>query len=382
MDNGYEVHLVIVTPHFSRDIAYCDNLLDCCRSVTIFEAEPNSTFESQIPHRVSAHARSEAQQHVRDVLDQTSVDLIHIEGYFMMQHLPDECDVPIFLLEENIEYDLDRSRAEVLGSSATDWTVARDMEHAAWQRAQRCGTVSMDDASVMRNVMPDIAVDFLPNGCDHFSADDASELPTLAAGAARVVYTGNTDWGPSRDATRFLVRDVWPRVLAELPDAVLDVAGNGPEADQFGVDEADQTVRFIGALPSFGPLLHAADVFVCPPRFGGGVKSKILESLHAGCAVVSTPVGLQGLPHVIHDAVICRETPEELAAAIVGLIRDPKLAERLRAKVRRARVALTTWDDAVRRLDKAWTATITSGISGQVQFQPKPQFSSSQFEPV
>jgi polysaccharide biosynthesis protein PslH len=382
LERSYDIDLLVVTPYFSRDVSYCDTLLECCRSITLFEAEPDSISSASVPGRIAQHACTAARDHVRAIIESSPLDLIHIEGYFMMQHLPVDCAVPIFLVEENIEYDLDRARDRVLGSAAVDWTVTRDLEHDAWRRALRCGTVSQDDAATMHADMPGIRVDWLPNGCDHFSPDDAGDLPVAASSGPRVVYTGNTHWGPSEDATRFLVRDVWPLVQVQRPDAVLDIAGDGPEATHFGLAESDTSVRFLGPLQSFGPLLNAADVFVCPPRYGGGVKSKILESLHAGCAVVSTPVGLQGLPSAVCEAVISGDTSEELAKAIVALLGDRQLAERLRASARRARTALPTWYDAVRRLDLVWSEIVAAGIAERTRSTTQTEDRFEDFEPV
>jgi Glycosyl transferases group 1 len=65
-----------------------------------------------------------------------------------------------------------------------------------------------------------------------------------------------------------------------------------------------------GWVPDVAPWLDAAQIVVCPLMVGGGVKVKVLEALARGCAVVATPIALQGLRHLPPDAVMeCADLP-------------------------------------------------------------------------
>jgi len=356
----YDVRFVAVTRHFERDVSYAAALLEHCRSVTFLTAQHDAADAVGLPDRVRQHFCPAAAVTLRGMLTQQKIDLVHVEGYFLMHHLPVTPPVPILLVAENVEYKLERARHAVLGPSGPDWTVTRRLEQGAWRRATRCGAVSSDDAAVMEADVPGLAVEWLPTGCDHFSGRDPGAAPRVAG--LRVVYTGSAAWGPSRDATFFLIRQVWPLVLSEVPDATLTIAGDGQDATRLGLIDVAPSVELLGTLPSLGPLLRTADVFVCGVRFGSGVKSKILESVHAACAVVSTSVGLQGLPSAVREAVLRGDTASDLAARIVDLLRDPELAVRVRARVHAAARALPTWRDAVQQLDRVWreTAALTT----------------------
>jgi len=359
LGSRYEVHLVIVTPHPHRDVGHVQQLLGCCRTVTFFAADPDAAGPG-LPDRVGQFACPEVGPYLVDFVRRHPVDFVHVEGYFLIQHVPAELGIPIFLAEENIEYQLDRAKQQIEGCAGAPWTVTRALEQRAWGRATRCGAVTPEDVATIQAYLPAAPVHWLPPGCDHFSADDpgGTGLAPLPAGK-RVVYTGNASWSPSRDATRYLLAEVWPRALAEVPDAHLVIAGSGQTAGELGLATVDRSVHLCGVLPSLGPLLRSADVFVCPVRFGGGIKSKILESLHAGCAVVGTPVGLQGLPPAGRQAVLVGTTAAELAEKIVALLRDDGLRNDLRARAVRAAADLTTWVEAARWLDAAWSAVLT-----------------------
>src|SRR5205085_4557180 len=94
-----------------------------------------------------------------------------------------------------------------------------------------------------------------------------------------------------------------------------------------------------------------ADVVLCPLRVGGGVKVKVLEALRAGKAIVSTPVGCQGLG-AARRAVDVASTAEHFAAATAALLNDA--SARARAEARAAAAQLPTWDAAADALADCW----------------------------
>jgi glycosyltransferase involved in cell wall biosynthesis len=299
--------------------------------------------------------------YVADWIRTTSVDLVHVEGYFMMQHVPFDIGVPIFLAEENIEYELDRVASRYLGAPGDDWRVTRSLEHKAWKRATLCGAVTDEDVATMKRDIPELNPHWLPPGCDHFSAAHTPADPCLPDRRPNVVFTGNANWPPTRDAIMYLVEEIWPRVLAHVPDAHLALAGSGLVPGGLPLREVPPSVHMLGALASFGPLLDAADVFVCPMRFGGGIKSKILESIYAGCAIVTTAAGGQGLPDAVRNALVIADEPDDFAGAVVHLLTDQQSRNELRSKTAEVAHLLPTWDEAADRLVKAWHEALSDG---------------------
>ncbi len=67
-------------------------------------------------------------------------------------------------------------------------------------------------------------------------------------------------------------------------------------------------------------------------RIGGGVRLKLLEALSLEAAVVSTPMGAEGLAG-LRDGTHCllADQPAGFAAALLRLLDDPALAHRLGA---------------------------------------------------
>jgi GT2 family glycosyltransferase len=129
---------------------------------------------------------------------------------------------------------------------------------------------------------------------------------------------------PNVDAAIWLVTDILPLVRAVRSDiklaligsnptqAVLDLSGDGVEVSGF-VTEEELARRY-----------RTARVAVCPLRFGAGVKMKVVEAMHHGVPLVTTPAGAQGLQGV-EDVCDVHAAADMFATAVVRLIDDDAL---------------------------------------------------------
>jgi len=96
------------------------------------------------------------------------------------------------------------------------------------------------------------------------------------------------------EAARWLLAEVWPRIAAANPSASLRIVGDvsgALDGDAAGLDR----VTLAGRTADLLPLLRRS-ISLVPLLSGSGLKIKLVEALAAGSPVVSTSVGLQGLP--------------------------------------------------------------------------------------
>jgi glycosyltransferase involved in cell wall biosynthesis len=105
-----------------------------------------------------------------------------------------------------------------------------------------------------------------------------------------------------------------------------------------------------GRVPDVRPFLCSSDVVVCPLRIGGGIKVKVLEALSVGAAVVTTPVGAQGLPSGLGAPEVVPPDADLLAAATIRALSDPDHRHRLQVAAQTVARSLPTWDQAAAEL--------------------------------
>ena len=136
--------------------------------------------------------------------------------------------------------------------------------------------------------------------------------------------------------------DVLIRAMAHLPDATLDLAGDGParpDLEALATAEGiSERVRFRGRLSAdaLGSLLRGAAVSVVPSRWYENQPLAVLEAFASGLPVVGTDLG--GIPELIDPGVdgtrVPANDPVALAEALRPLLDDPALAFRMGAAAR------------------------------------------------
>ena len=89
-----------------------------------------------------------------------------------------------------------------------------------------------------------------------------------------------------------------------------------------------------GYVPDALPWLQRAGVFVVPLLSGGGMRVKIVEGWRWGLPIVSTTIGAEGIDYRHGENILIADTPADFAAAVLRLLGEPELNQRLRTNGR------------------------------------------------
>ncbi|GGO19021.1 glycosyltransferase [Micromonospora parathelypteridis] len=181
--------------------------------------------------------------------------------------------------------------------------------------------VSEEERRLLLNEAPGTSVEVLSN--IHRPVPPIG-LPTRSS---RIVFVGNYLHQPNTDAARWLCAEVMPAVWREVPEATVDLVGDG--ASPAIVALAGDRVTVHGWVPDLTPLYADARVAVAPLRYGAGVKGKVGEAIEHGVPVVGTPIAFEGMGLVAGRDVLAGETAAEVAEHLVRVLRDDALAVRL-----------------------------------------------------
>ena len=103
-------------------------------------------------------------------------------------------------------------------------------------------------------------------------------------------------------------------------------------------------VTLTGFLDDVRPAVQGADVCVVPLFAGGGTRLKILEAMALGTPVVSTTLGAEGIDARDGEDILLADTPAAFARAVLSLLTDAALRERVRVNARRLVEHSYGWD--------------------------------------
>jgi glycosyltransferase involved in cell wall biosynthesis len=124
---------------------------------------------------------------------------------------------------------------------------------------------------------------------------------------------------------------------------------------------AGDGVGVTGEVADMLPHLHAATLLLAPIRLGAGTRTKILEAMAAGLAVVTTPTGLEGIEAVAEEHVRVADTPGALAREALDLLARPEARRRLAAAARRLVETRYDWPRCLAPLEGLYAPLLGAG---------------------
>ncbi len=305
---------------------------------------------SRLPYAVSRYCSRLLTQRVVELA--LEHDLVICDFLFPSYSVPNGLPVLTVLFQHNVEALIWERRASVPQNPVRKAYMREQWRRMLRYESEECGrfdhvvAVSATDADTFRNEYGAKSVSDVPTGVDleYFSPrgsrpKDNSEL----------IFVGSMDWLPNEDGICWFAEQVLGRVREQEPGVRLTIVGRTPGSAVRKLGEQDPRIEVTGTVPDVRPYLERGSVFIVPLRIGGGTRLKIYEAMAMGIPMVSTTIGAEGLPVLNEEHLLMADTPEEQAAAIARLLRNPDLALRLAGNALRLVEDHGSWDSVASR---------------------------------
>jgi glycosyltransferase involved in cell wall biosynthesis len=175
-------------------------------------------------------------------------------------------------------------------------------------------------------------------------------LVERVAAPRSVLHLGTMFWPPNIDGVLWFAERAFPRVLEHAPEASFTIVGKNPPEVVESLPQRVRNIHVTGYVPDPGPYLKQAAAFIVPLHAGGGMRVKIVDAWGWGLPIVSTTIGAEGIEVRDSENILLADTPEDFAAAVLHLLKEPAAGERLRANGRAWVEERYNW----RRIYPAW----------------------------
>lgn len=140
---------------------------------------------------------------------------------------------------------------------------------------------------------------------------------------------GNFKHLPNLDAARYLKKELWPLIHAQLPEAKLHIYGAYPTQEILQFHNPKEGFIVHGFTKYAAEVMENAKISLAPLRIGAGLKGKIVESIRYGTPCVTTTIGAEGMfGEFPPNAVIC-DDPESFVKEAIHLYIHKPTWERL-----------------------------------------------------
>jgi glycosyltransferase involved in cell wall biosynthesis len=108
-------------------------------------------------------------------------------------------------------------------------------------------------------------------------------------------------------------------------------------------------IKISANLPDLRSAVCSAGIYVCAIRHGTGLKSKMLEAMAMQMPIVGYhPGSTVGIDCVYGEHLLAATTPQEFAAHVLDLMRNPAKAEAMAKAARKLVCEKYSWESRAR----------------------------------
>ena len=352
---------------FDSEEKYIEGLKPFCKNIHVFKRAKKpwtisnifNTGFSAFPFLVVRNSSKEQKEAFEKIIESEKFDLIHAETFYVSPHIP-KTDIPIVLVDQTIEYQVYRHYVNKFRIPflrpllLIDVMKIRYWEIYFWKKAARVVAVSNKDAEVMRLLVPKLKVTVIPNGV----GEDLMEKVNLHF-RKTILFMGNYAWLQNIEAARVLCKEVFPEILAKMPECKLIIAGQNTdkiadlkspnvELKDFAVDD----------IESVKQAYQENGIMVAPLYGPGGTRLKILAAMASKMPVVTTLIGNEGIDGINNESILVSENGGSLADLAVKLLNDRKLYEKIALNARKLVEDKYSYDSIAKKLNDVYQEVV------------------------
>jgi len=164
-----------------------------------------------------------------------------------------------------------------------------------------------------------------------------------------IVFSGNMAYLPNMLGTQWFAEKIWPTLRHRRPSLKWRLVGKNPQALRLQTGDG---IEITGPVDDAIAELATARAAVVPILSGSGTRLKILENWAAGVPIIATALGAEGLECRDGEHLLLADTPEDFTEAVLSVVNDSALAQRLADSGRALYEQKYTWPIAWKMLEE------------------------------
>jgi polysaccharide biosynthesis protein PslH len=273
------------------------------------------------------------------LLSDQQFDVVQLESLFMTPYIPTirrYTQAKVILRSHNLEHVIqDRIATGEKNFFKKPYRrfLARQLqeyEMAVLDKVDGVAAISPTDAEHFRSHGTKTPIATIPFGVD---ADEYAGDTRIPASGPVFFHLGSMDWLPNEEGIRWLLDTVWPRVIKKRPKARLQLAGNKMPAQLLALSIDGVTIK--GRVRNALSYMKERHVMVVPLFSAGGMRVKIIEGMALGKAIISTPIGAEGISYTDKKNILIARNATEFVENILNVIDDHTLPVKIGEEARK-----------------------------------------------
>jgi GT2 family glycosyltransferase len=206
----------------------------------------------------------------------------------------------------------------------------RELEIGIGRRTNCTLVVSDEEKKLIRSIDPSINVAVVSN--IHHIVPEAYNHSFSKR--KNLLFIGGFDHLPNQDAIKWFSKEILPLIRQQLPDIILKVIGANMPPSLVKILSGIPGIEVLGYVEDISNIFMCTRVFVCPLRYGAGVKGKLGQAIEYGMPIVSTTIGIEGMHLEDSDSCLVADNAVDFANAVLRIYTNQALWESARNAAR------------------------------------------------
>lgn len=162
------------------------------------------------------------------------------------------------------------------------------------------------------------------NVVGNFVEDFSNNIVDVTYVPYRIGFLGKMNYEPNVTAVKYFVREIFPKIKILYPMVEFYIMGGYPSSDILSL--ADKKSIFVtGFIDNIHKEMKKCHVIVAPMRTGAGLQNKIIQAMSLSRCVITTPVGIEGLPNLKGDEILIANSTTEYIDLTCMALSDNKI---------------------------------------------------------
>jgi glycosyltransferase involved in cell wall biosynthesis len=328
---GHKIDLVAYS-QFEKLHKYRE-LQEFCNPNILNVSTPNSikgmiiNLFSSRPYNLWKYERKELTKFIEEYLFYNKPDVIQLTNSHMgwiVDTIRKFSDAPVILREENLElmimkrFSQSQSNPLIKLYSYLQYKKLLRYEPKLCSKMNLNIMISKNDEAELQKLGPGVNTVTIPLGVDNHLFNIKKSKPEPFS----LCYIGSLDWYPNLNGINWFINNVFERLVSNFPQTKLYLYGGGNYHLINRINDFNKNIVLKGFVEDIWQEINDKQLAVVPLRIGGGIRVKILELCAAGNAVISTSIGVEGIPLTDEKEILIADDPELFAQKIEKVFID------------------------------------------------------------
>ena len=239
------------------------------------------------PFFFAKYKRKNMENLISTLVNENRFDLVQVE-YNVMHHYTRQIGhIPRVIVFHDISTKV-HERGMVNGDSnhKKSFEIVKRLEPEIGNKFDTVITLTEEDKLYLANLGCETKIQVIPPQINVPNIDKIAKTPNS------ICFVGSYNREPNIQAVEILINEVFPKISCSVS---LNIVGKGLGRKIIQTIHNLEGVNYLGFVDDIDSFIASQMLMVAPIHIGAGLKMKIPHALAFGTAVITTPVGAEGI---------------------------------------------------------------------------------------